>query len=85
MSGNLFLQAFISQRPSAPNFASIIAWVLHSVHDRHLREVERADAFQARNVDTILVRVRATLVMCVNTALRTKEVLGFTSIESVAS
>jgi hypothetical protein len=59
--------------------------VLHSVHDRHLGKIEWADALQTCNVYTVLLRIRATLVMCGDTAQRTKEMLGFASIESVTS
>jgi hypothetical protein len=80
---DLGFPALVSQSPSTPDFASVIAGVLHSVHDRHFSEVEWADAFQACNVDTELLRIRTTLMMCVDTALRTKEMLGFAGIEPV--
>lgn len=43
---DLRLPAFVSQSPGAPDFAGVVAGVLHAVHHRHLGEVERADAFQ---------------------------------------
>ena len=76
-AAKLCLPAFVSQSSNAPNFASSIGRMLHPVHDRHLGEIERADVFQTCNVNTVLVRIRAPLVMCVDAAPRTKEMLGF--------
>jgi hypothetical protein len=81
---NLRLPALVSQSPRTPDCAGVVAGVLHAVHHRHLGEIEGADAFQTRNVDTVLMRIRAALVMCVDTALRAKEMLGFAGIETIA-
>ena len=78
------IPALVPQSAGTSDFAGIIAGVPHAIHHRHLGEVEWADAFQTRNVDAVLVRIRTALVMGVDAALRTKEMLGFARIEPVA-
>lgn len=45
---------------------------MDAVIDHQLGEVERADAFEAGDVDAELVRVRATLVVRVDAAIEQK-------------
>lgn len=80
----LRLPALISQGPGTPGFAGIVIGVPYAVHDRHLGEVEWADAFETRDIDAVLLRIRAALVMGVDAALRTEEMLGLAGIEPVA-
>jgi hypothetical protein len=58
--------------------------VIDAIHDRHVREIERADPVQAGHVDGIEVLVGPPLVMGVDSAAGTEEVLRRSGMEAVA-
>jgi len=45
-----------------------IGWMVDSVVDLDIFDSEWIDPFQAANIVAILIRIRATLVMCVDSA-----------------
>src|SRR5215469_4073777 len=46
--------------------------MVHTVVDRDLLKIERAYPLQARDIDTVLLRIRAALVMRIDAAARTE-------------
>jgi hypothetical protein len=82
-SGDLF-RRYKPQRPRPARGSAGVVRVVHAVGDGHFREVERADAFQAGDIDAVLVRIGATLVVGVDAAARAEEVLGRSGVESIA-
>jgi hypothetical protein len=63
---------------------SRVARVMHTVHDRYLKEIEWAHTIEAGDVYSILVLVRSSLVMGVYSAARTEEMLCDLGVEAVA-
>lgn len=82
-SGDLF-RRYKPQRPRPARGSAGVVRVVHAVGDGHFREVERADAFQAGDIDAVLVRIGATLVVGVDAAARAEEVLRGSGVEAVA-
>src|SRR5689334_6171945 len=57
--------------------------MIDAVAHRHLVEIKRAHACEARKIDTILIGIGAALVMRVDAAARTKIMFGRASVELV--
>jgi len=55
--------------------AAVVVRMVHTVQDRHLQEVERANALKASHVYAILVFVRSALMVRIYPAVRAEEVL----------
>src|SRR5665213_1487405 len=61
-----------------------VVGMIDAIHDRHLGEIERADPVQASHIDGIQVRVGSPLMMGVDSAAGTEEVLRRSGVEAVA-
>jgi hypothetical protein len=73
------------QSTRAPDRAASIIGVLYPIHNRHLSEIEWAHAIKARDIDAILLRVGAPLMVRVDATARAKEMLRLAGIEAVTS
>src|SRR6267143_6101883 len=60
-----------------------IGRMIHSVVGWHRPDVERVHALKTANVITILVRIRPSLMVCVDAAMRTEVMFGRHRIELV--
>jgi hypothetical protein len=73
-----------AQRACAARWLAGIAGMIDAIRDRHLMEVERAYPVQASHVDGIQVLVGSPLMMGVDSAAGTEEVLRRSGMEAVA-
>ena len=48
---------------------TMVGWMIYSIIHWDILEIEWTNAIQTRNVDSILVRIRSTLMMRVDAAL----------------
>ena len=61
-----------------------VARVLHTIHNRYVKEIEWAHTIEAGDVHSILVLIRSSLMMGVYSAARTEEMLRDLGVEAVA-
>lgn len=73
----------VTQIAGDRGFTGIVFRMLGAFEHRHAFEVERADAFQAGDIDADLARDRAAAVVGVDPAHRTEMVLGCHGVELV--
>jgi hypothetical protein len=71
------------QSTRAPYLTAGVIGVLYSIHNRHFGEIEWAHAIEARDIDAILLRIGAPLMVRVDATARAKEMLCLASIEAV--
>ena len=57
-----------AKRAGAPGWTACVVRVIYPVQNGNLGEVERAYAIQHRDIHTVLVLVRSTLMVSINSA-----------------
>src|SRR5262249_1786034 len=85
-AGSLHLGACGNELQISSNaklLGKVVRWVVDAVVDDNVLEIERAQPRQASNVHAVLVRIRSSLMVGIDTAFRAKEMLCRTRIELV--
>src|SRR5262249_11004877 len=85
-AGSLHLGACGNELQKSSNaklLGKVVRWVVDAVVDDNVLEIERAQPRQASNVHAVLVRIRSSLMVGIDTAFRAKEMLCRTRIELV--
>jgi hypothetical protein len=57
--------------------------MVHTIVSHHITNIKRVHPFQATNIEPVFIWARATLMMGIDTAVRTEVVLRGISIELI--
>lgn len=59
--------------------------MVYAIHNRDILKFKRVNPFHTTNIETIFFWIRSSLVVCINTALRTKIVLSCHCVKLIQS